>query len=69
MPAAGRHLITGMARLIDYTALDHGKNWQSDLIYKGEGTHEAIRVDLDGSGTHVILGHAAKCWARREGPI
>jgi hypothetical protein len=52
------------ARLIDYSTEDGGKSWQSDLIYKGEGTHEAVRVDLDGSGTHVIFGHSAQIIAK-----
>jgi hypothetical protein len=48
------------AGLIDYSTDDGGKSWQSNLIYEGEGTHEAVRADLDGSGTHVIFGHAAQ---------
>jgi hypothetical protein len=52
------------ARLIEYGTRDGGKSWQSDLIYKGEGTHEAVRVDLDGSGTHVFFGHSAQVIAK-----
>jgi FG-GAP-like repeat len=48
------------ARLIEFTSLDGGKSWRSELLYEGEGTHEAVRVDLDGSGTNVIFGHAAQ---------
>jgi len=48
------------ARLIRYTALDGGKSWHSETLYRGEGTHEAVYTDLDGSGTHVIFGHAAQ---------
>ena len=47
------------ARLIKYTTLDGGKSWRSEVIYQGEGTHEAVYTDLDGSGTHVIFGHSA----------
>ncbi len=46
------------ARLLKYTTLDGGNSWRSEVIYQGEGTHEAVRVDLDGSGTHVIFGHS-----------
>ena len=48
------------ARLLDYTPVEQGKSWNCKFIYEGEGTHEAIRIDLDGSGTHVIFGHAAQ---------
>jgi FG-GAP-like repeat len=48
------------ARLIRYTALDGGEAWHSETLYRGEGTHEAVYTDLDGSGTHVIFGHAAQ---------
>jgi FG-GAP-like repeat len=52
------------ARLIRYTAVDGGKSWRSELIYQGEGTHEAVYTDLDGSGTPVIFGHAAMVIAK-----
>jgi hypothetical protein len=48
------------ARLIEYTTKDKGESWQSGLIYEGEGTHEAVRIDLDGSGTNVFFGHSAQ---------
>ncbi len=48
------------ARLIRYTALDGGRSWSSEILYRGEGTHEAVYTDLDGSGTHVIFGHSAQ---------
>ncbi len=51
------------ARLIEFAALEGGKSWRSHLIYEGEGTHEAVRVDLDNSGTYVIFGHAAQVTA------
>ena len=54
------------ARLIDYSTLDGGTSWRKDLIYQGEGTHEAVRVDLDGSGTEVIFGHAAQVIAEQK---
>ncbi|MGB8477554.1 MAG: VCBS repeat-containing protein [Acidobacteriaceae bacterium] len=48
------------ARLIKYTALDGGKSWRGEVIYQGEGTHEAVYTDLDGSGTYVIFGHSSQ---------
>ena len=52
------------ARLLKYTVSDHGKSWISELIYQGEGTHEAMYVDLDGTGNHVIIGHAGQVMAK-----
>jgi FG-GAP-like repeat len=52
------------ARILKYTALDGGKSWRRETIYEGEGTHEAVRVDLDGSGKHVIFGHSAQVRAK-----
>ena len=51
------------ARLIKYAAVDGGKSWRSELIYQGEGTHEAVYAALDGSGTEVIFGHSAQVMA------
>jgi hypothetical protein len=50
------------ARLIRYTALDGGKAWSSEVLYRGEGTHEAVYADLDGS--EVIFGHSAQIIAQ-----
>ena len=52
------------ARLLRYTALDRGREWHTEVLYRGEGTHEAVYTDLDGSGTHVILGHSAQIIAQ-----
>ena len=54
------------ARLIRYTALDGGKSWRSETLYRGEGTHEAVYTDLDGSGTHVIFGHSAQIMTKQN---
>ncbi len=54
------------ARLIRYTALDGGKSWHSETLYRGEGTHEAVYTDLDGSGTHVIFGHSAQIMTKKS---
>ena len=55
------------ARLIQYTTEDGGKSWTSEMLYQGEGTHEAVRVDLDRSGKHVIFGHAAQIITTKPG--
>jgi len=52
------------ARILKYTALKEGKSWRSEIIYEGEGTHEAVCVDLDGSGKHVLFGHSAQVKAK-----
>lgn len=52
------------ARLLKYTVSDGGKLWVSELIYQGEGTHEAMYVDLDQTGNHVIIGHAGQVMAK-----
>jgi len=44
------------ARLIEYSSDDNGKSWQRDLLCLGTGTHQAIRVDLDGDGRDQIAG-------------
>ena len=48
------------ARLIRYATSDAGKSWRAELLYQGEGSHEAVYADLDGSGTPVIFGHSAQ---------
>jgi hypothetical protein len=52
------------ARILEYTSMEGGKSWRREIIYEGEGTHEAVRIDLDGSGEHVILGHSAQVKAK-----
>lgn len=44
------------ARLIEYISSDMGKTWETNIIYKGEGTHQAIMVDIDGDGDREIAG-------------
>jgi len=63
MKAAGTRGTTGMPdfRVHVYGG---GKSWRREIIYEGEGTHEAVRIDLDGSGEHVILGHSAQVKAK-----
>lgn len=54
------------ARLIKYTAVDGGKSWESETLYRGEGTHELVYTELDRSGTYVIFGHSAQVIAEKE---
>ena len=52
------------ARLLEYTTADRGKSWRQKILYEGEGTHEAVRAELDRSGKYVIFGHAAQILAK-----
>jgi FG-GAP-like repeat/FG-GAP repeat len=54
------------ARLILYTPLEKGKSWHSEILYRGEGTHEAVYADLDGSGTPAIFGHSAQIMTKQN---
>jgi hypothetical protein len=54
------------ARLIRYTPLEKGKGWHSEILYRGEGTHEAVYTDLDGSGTPAIFGHSAQIMTKQN---
>ncbi len=53
------------ARLIRYTTSNCGKNWQSEILYRGEGTHELVYTELDRSGKEVIFGHSAQVLAEK----
>lgn len=44
------------ARLLQYTTTDGGRSWQRDVIARGQGTHEAEAVDIDGDGIREIAG-------------
>jgi len=55
-----------IARLIRYTPMEKGKSWHSEILYRGEGTHEAVYTDLDGSGTPVIFGHSAQILTKQN---
>jgi hypothetical protein len=44
------------ARVIEYTSNDNGVVWNRTVISKGEGTHEARFVDIDGDGQYEIVG-------------
>ncbi len=48
------------ARLLKYVLSDQGKSVRRELLYQGEGTHEAIVADVDGDGVPEIVGHAAQ---------
>lgn len=47
------------ARLLSYSTTDHGRTWQSETLSRGQGTHEAAWVDIDGDGQREIVG---KTW-------
>ncbi len=61
------------ARLIEYTTEDKGKNWHSEILYKGAGTHQTIRYDIDNDGQKEIIGKSWKfpvvqIWKKRDTP-
>lgn len=48
------------ARLLKYVFSDHGKSVNRELLYQGEGTHEAVVADVDGDGAPEIVGHSSQ---------
>lgn len=44
------------ARLIQYNTNDHGQTWVRELIFQGEGTHQAILYDIDNDGELEVAG-------------
>ena len=44
------------ARLIEYITLNKGLNWERDILYNNEGTHQAIAFDIDRDGEQEIVG-------------
>ena len=44
------------ARLIRYITANRGRTWQRDLLDQGQGTHQALVVDIDGDGEPEIVG-------------
>lgn len=44
------------ARLLEFITSDSGATWKRELIYRGEGTHQAMAVDIDGDGDLEIVG-------------
>ena len=47
------------ARLVEYTSSNRGFSWNTDVISKGEGTHQAMAYDIDQDGVREILGESA----------
>jgi len=47
------------ARILLYETSDGGANWQTRMLYHGQGTHQARLIDIDGDGRRVI---ASKTW-------
>jgi FG-GAP-like repeat len=52
------------AQLLKFEFQDQGRSFDRHLIYRGEGTHEARMVDLDGDGKLEIVGHSAQITER-----
>jgi FG-GAP-like repeat/FG-GAP repeat len=48
------------ARLLNYEFSNRGQSWERHLVYRGEGTHEAMITDLNGDGQLEIVGHSAQ---------
>lgn len=44
------------ARLIEYSSSNQGKTWQREILYQGNGTHQAIVYDVDNDGIPEIIG-------------
>ena len=47
------------ARLIRYVTGDNGITWERKVIYKGEGTHQAVLCDIDNDGELEVAGKTA----------
>jgi hypothetical protein len=65
------------ARLLTYVTKDHGMTWDRDILYKGEGTHQAIMYDIDNDGELEVLGKTCsqevknpkvQIWKRKDRP-
>lgn len=64
------------ARIIGFSTEDRGNTWTQRLVSKGEGTHQAIRFDIDGDGESEIIGESngqylhnprVQVWKRKAG--
>ena len=65
------------ARLLTYSTNNGGKTWDKDILYKGEGTHQAIMYDIDGDEELEVLGKTCsqidknvrvQIWKHKEKP-
>jgi hypothetical protein len=58
------------ARLLLLSSSDGGETWDRELVYRGQGTHEATAHDLDGDGEREIAGKqlnaAVQLWKRGD---
>jgi len=63
------------ARLLEFVSSDGGATWQVEEIEHGQGTHQAMMVDLDGDGQLEVAGKEwgsartiprVHVWVRRE---
>jgi hypothetical protein len=48
------------ARLMKFVFSDNGQSVSRELLYQGEGTHQAVVADVDGDGVPEIVGHSAQ---------
>ena len=60
------------ARLLRYSTSDGGSSWHRELLSRGQGTHEAEMVDIDGDGALEIVGKEVwrprvHLWKERQG--
>jgi hypothetical protein len=44
------------AKLLQFTTADGGHSWQREVLYQGQGTHQAILFDLDRDGQLEVVG-------------
>lgn len=61
------------ARQIFYTSTDNGQSWQREVAVRGQGTHEADAIDVDGDGRLEIVGKETwrpkmQIWRQPETP-
>lgn len=65
------------SRVILYSSSTHGRDWEQNIVYEGEGTHQAILFDIDDDGETEVVGKAVgiynanprmQIWDRQQAP-
>jgi hypothetical protein len=65
------------ARLMTYYTKDHGQTWEREILYQGEGTHQAVLADIDDDGEWEVIGKTCsqvirnpklQIWKRKDHP-
>jgi len=46
------------SRVILYASSANGRDWEQNIVYEGEGTHQAILCDIDNDGEMEVVGKA-----------